>query len=309
MGDWLNQRVLENLGIELLGKAFALAVILALALVACAFARRLGAQTVRVAVERARKRQEANVDELVQRYETLGSVATRAATAIVWTIAGFMALSKLGMDIAPVLASAGVVGIAIGFGAQTLVKDVISGLFVILENQYGKGDVVKIAGIAGSVEDINLRRTVLRDLDGAVHHVPNGEIRVASNLTREWSRVNLNVSVAYGEDLDRVMRVIDRVGAELAADPEYAPLIVEAPKALRVDAFEDSGVAIKILGTTRPTKQWQVMGELRRRLKRAFDEEGIEIPFPHRVLLLRGEKERPSAPLPDQIAASFERTE
>jgi len=306
MGDWLNKQAMAALGVELLGKVFSLAIILLLALVAATFVRRLASRTVGMAVERVRGRGGPNVEELVKRYETLGAVAMKAAVLVVWVIAGFMALSQLRIDIAPILASAGVVGIAIGFGAQALVKDVLSGLFIIIENQYGKGDVVKVADISGLVEDVNLRRTVLRDLDGTVHHVPNGEIRVASNLTREWSRVNMNVSVAYGEDLDRVMAVIDRVGQELANDRVYGPLIVEVPKALRVDAFEDSGVAIKILGVTKPTKQWDVMGELRRRLKREFDQERIEIPFPHRVLLLREEREGPAVGLSQQMTASFD---
>ena len=195
--------------------------------------------------------------------------------------AAFMVLSELEIEIAPILAGVGVAGLAIGFGAQSLVKDLLAGLFIIMENQYRVGDVVKIADVAGLVEDINLRRTVLRDLDGIVHVVPNGEIRVASNFTKEWSRVNLNVSVAYGEDLDRVIPVINRVGKELAEDPEWAPLILKPPQVLRVDNLGESGVDIKILGDTKPIRQWDVMGELRKRLKKAFDEEGIEIPWPH----------------------------
>lgn len=295
MADWFNQQLLADVSLDMLGKATALAIILALTLIAVAFVRRLGARSVKVAVERVRTRGEGDVEEIAKRYSTLGGVAIKVGLALIWTVAGFMALSKLGLDIAPILASAGIVGIAVGFGAQTLVKDLIAGAFIILENQFGKGDVVKVAGNTGLVEEVGLRRTVLRDLDGTVHHVPNGEIRVASNLTREWSRVNFNVNVPYQEDLDSAMALIDRVGRELAADPEFGLLVVEAPKALRVEAFEDSGVAIKILGVTKPMKQWEVMGEMRRRLKRAFDEEGIEIPFPHRVMLVRGEKERPRA--------------
>jgi small-conductance mechanosensitive channel len=199
-------------------------------------------------------------------------------------------LPEFGVNIGALLAGAGLVGLAVGFGAQSLVKDVISGLFILVENQYGKGDVVNVAGVGGVVEDVNLRRTVVRDLDGAVHSIPNGEVAVSSNLTRQWSRVNMNVGVAYGEDLDRVMAVINRVGQELAQDPDFAPLIIGAPRALRVDDFGDSGIEIKILGETQPIRQWDVMGELRKRLKRAFDDEGIEIPFPHRVLVTRGAK-------------------
>ncbi|MBI2982945.1 MAG: mechanosensitive ion channel family protein, partial [Chloroflexi bacterium] len=163
----------------------------------------------------------------------------------------------------------------------------LGGIFVIVEDQYGKGDVVRIADTAGMVEQVSLRRTILRDLDGIVHSVPNGLIGVSSNYTRGWSRVNLNVSVGYGEDLDRVRAVLDRVGAELAVDPAWSDRITEPPKVLRVDAFEESGVALKILATTRPLHQWDVAGELRRRIKIAFDAEGIEIPYPHRVLVMQ----------------------
>jgi small-conductance mechanosensitive channel len=169
-----------------------------------------------------------------------------------------------------VLAGAGVVGIALGFGAQSLVKDIIAGLFVIMENQYRVGDVVKVADVAGLVEAINLRRMVLRDLDGVVHVVPNGEIRVASNFTKEWSRVNLNISVAYGTDLDRAIAVINRVCQEMAAEPDWAPIILKTPQVLRVDNLGDSGIELKVLGDTKPMRQWDVMGEIRKRVKKAL---------------------------------------
>lgn len=220
-------------------------------------------------------------DEVKKRAETLSGVLVTSSQVLVIAIAIFMLLAEIDVNIAPVLAGAGVAGVAIGFGAQSLIKDIIAGVFIISDNQYRVGDVARIADISGLVEEINLRRTVLRDLDGVVHFVPNGEIRVASNLTRGWSRVNMNISVGYGEDLDRVIAVINRVGNELAQDPAWAPFIIKAPQALRVDNLGDSGIEIKILGDTKPMKQWDVMGELRLRLKRTFDKEGIEIPWPH----------------------------
>ncbi len=235
-----------------------------------------------------------------KRTVTLSSVFINTGTVIIGIIAVFTILSELKIAIAPALAGLGIAGLAVGFGAQSLVKDIFNGLLILLENQYGVGDVVKVAGIAGIVEEVGLRRTVLRDLDGIVHSIPNSEIGVASNYTKEWSRVNMNVSVAYGEDLDHVIQVINKVGKQLAEDPDWAPKILQAPQVLRVDAFEDSGIAIKILGDTKPIEQWNVMGELRLRLKRAFDDEGIEIPWPHvklylgdlpaRKLLARSEK-------------------
>jgi len=221
-------------------------------------------------------------EEVGKRGYTLSRVLTNSGQALIILIATFTILSELDINIAPILAGAGVAGIAIGFGAQNIIRDILAGVFILMENQYHRvGDVVRIADVAGLVEDINLRRTVLRDLDGIVHVVPNGEIRVASNFTKDWSRVNLNVSVAYGEDLDRVISVINRVGKELAEDIKWAPLILTPPQVLRVDNLGDSGIEIKILGETKPIRQWDVMGELRRRLKKAFDEEGIEIPWPH----------------------------
>ena len=192
-----------------------------------------------------------------------------------------MLLSEINLDIAPVLAGAGIVGVAIGFGAQSLIKDIISGLFIIWDNQYRVGDVVKIADTTGEVEEISLKRTVLRDLSGTVHFIPNGEIKVASNFTRGWARVNLNVSVGYNEDLDRVIAVINRVGNEMAIDPRWSSLILKPAQVLWVDNFGDSGIDIKITGDTKPLQQWAVTGELRLRLKKAFDDAGIEIPWPH----------------------------
>jgi small-conductance mechanosensitive channel len=266
-----------NNWLRLHGGKFALIVILGLVLL-------LGStmaipKIIKAAVFRSRAEQ--TQEELDKRAETLSSVLTTSVQIIVILVFVFMLLSEVGINIAPILAGVGVAGIAIGFGAQSLVKDIIAGLFIIMENQYRKGDVVKIADVAGLVEDINLRRTVLRDLDGIVHVVPNGEIRVASDFTKGWSRVNMNISVSYGTDLDHAIAVINRVGEELANDPKWAPLILKPPQALRVDNLGDSGIDIKILGDTKPIEQWSVMGELRLRLKKEFDKEGIEIPWPH----------------------------
>ena len=196
-------------------------------------------------------------------------------------------LAEFGINLAPVLAGLGVAGVAVGFGAQALVRDVLNGFFILLENQYGLGDVVVVADRAGLVEEVNLRRTVLRDLDGAVHSVPNGEIRIVSNLTRDWSRVNLNIPVGYETDVDHAVSVLNRIGHDMAADPALGPFIVEAPQVLRVDALDDSGYALKVLGVTRPIHQWDVMGELRKRVLQTFPREGIEIPYPHTVLLAK----------------------
>lgn len=220
-------------------------------------------------------------EELEERITTLSRVFAFTGTVVIILIAAFMILAELNINIAPLLAGFGIIGVAIGFGAQYLIRDLIGGLFVIMEDQYNIGDVVKISGIAGIVEDINLRRTVLRDLDGIVHFVPNGESGVASNYTREWSRVNLDIEVAYGTDLEHAISVINHVCTEMAQEPYWKEALIKIPEVLRVNKLGSSGIEIKILGDTKPIRQWETMGEIRKRVKKAFDEEGIEIPWPH----------------------------
>jgi small conductance mechanosensitive channel len=232
-----------------------------------------------------------------KREDTLIQVIVGAVSILVWLVAGMMLLSEFGVAIGPVLAAAGVAGIAVGFGGQYLIRDLISGAFVILENQYRTGDVVCFGATCGLVEHITLRMTTLRDLDGTVHHVPHGEIKTVSNLSKDFSRVNINVGVPYSADLEHVIQVVNRVGEELAQDPEWKEHVLTPPAFLRVNEFADSAVMIKILGDTAPIKQWDVAGELRKRIKMAFDREGIAIPLPQRVVHAAeapGKKERPA---------------
>ncbi|NCO80332.1 mechanosensitive ion channel family protein [bacterium] len=214
-----------------------------------------------------------------KRQNTLIGVFVGALKVIVWLVAIMMILPELGINVGPILAGAGILGVALGFGAQYMIRDFLAGLFIIIENQYREGDVVCLDGTCGLVEDINLRKTILRDLDGIVHHVPNGEIKKASNLSKQFARVNLNIGISYKENLDKVIGVINKVGKELAEDPQWKDLILKPPQFLRVDDFGESAMIIKILGETKPLKQWDVTGELRKRIKTTFDKEGIEIPF------------------------------
>jgi small conductance mechanosensitive channel len=225
--------------------------------------------------------------DVERRVRTLGGLAVRIGGALIAVIAGLMLLQLFGVDIGPAVAGLGVAGIAVGFGAQALVRDWLAGIFVVVENQYNQGDVVRIAGVEGVVEDFSLRRTTLRDLDGTVHTVPNGQIIVASNLTRLWARVNLDVSVAYDTDIDRATELINRIGQELHADAEWGPRLLEAPSVVRVNALADSAVTLKVLGQVQAAQQWAVAGELRKRVLAGFGREGIEIPFPHRVIVNR----------------------
>ena len=219
--------------------------------------------------------------EIQQRINTLSSILVKIAGILILIVAVITILPEFGVNITTLIAAIGVGGLAIAFAAQSLIRDFIAGFFILLEDQYGIGDVVSIAGIAGVVEDITLRRTVLRDLDANVHSVPNGKVELSTNMTKKYSRVNLNVSVGYGENLKHVIDIINKICQEMAEDPQWKDDFITTPSVLRVDKLGDSGIDIKILGDTKPAKQWAIMGELRLRLKDTFDKEGIEIPWPH----------------------------
>ena len=230
--------------------------------------------------------------ERFKRARTLSRLVQNVLTVALTAVATLMVLREMDVDIMPILTGAGIAGLAVGFGAQTLVKDLISGFFLILENQVRVGDVATINGTGGLVEAINLRTVILRDLEGVVHIFPNGSIERLSNRTKDFSYYVVDVGVAYKEDPDVVMDVLREVGAELAADPRYQLAVLEPLEILGVDAFEESQVTIKIRIKTVPLKQWEVGRELRRRIKKAFDARRIEIPFPH-VSVYFGEASQP----------------
>ena len=249
--------------------------------------------------------QELSAVELQKRMDTLDGLGGNVLRFFIVIIAGLMVLRTFDLDIGPAIAGLGVVGVAVGFGAQNLVRDYLNGALILIENQFSKGDVIRAAGVSGTVEDFSLRRTTLRDLDGVVHTVPNGEISVASNLTRVWARINQDVTVAYGTDIDRATTVVDEVGKAMAADPAWKRRILEAPKVDRVAALAEYGVTLKILGTVRAPDQWAAAGELRKRLLSAFKANGIEIPRPQRVILSRdpaGGAEPGAFPPPDDAS-------
>jgi small conductance mechanosensitive channel len=214
------------------------------------------------------------------RERTIISLVTAVARIAVIGIALLIVLSELGVEIGPLLAGAGVAGFALGFGAQNLIKDFIAGIFIVLENQYRVGDIIKVKGVGGRVIKLTTRITVLRDLDGNVHYIPNGSIEQATNLTMEYAKINMDISVSYESDLDKVKDVVNDVGLELSKDEEWKDYITDAPYFARVSALGDSAVIIKIFGKVLPAKQWAVEGELRKRLKMAFDKNNIRIPYP-----------------------------
>lgn len=232
--------------------------------------------------------------ETQKRMKTLSNILSKVAFVTVSVVAIMMALREIGMDITPLITGAGIIGLAIGFGAQNLVKDVISGFFIIMENQIRVGDVAVVNGTGGLVEEINLRTIVLRDLEGTVHIFPNGTINTLSNKTRGWSQYVIDVGVAYKENVDEVMCVLKEIGGELFKDEKFRPMILEPLEVLGVDNFGESSVTIKCIIKTQPLKQWDVGRELRRRIKNTFDQKGIEIPFPH-VSVYFGERSKPFA--------------
>ena len=240
--------------------------------------------------------QELSAVEIKKRMDTLEGLGTNAIRLFVILIAGVMILGELDLNIGPAVAGLGVVGIAVGFGTQSIVRDYFTGALILVENQFSKGDVISIAGVSGTVEDFSLRRTTLRDLDGVVHMVPNGEIKDASNRTRVWARINLDVTVAYGTDIEKATRVVNDVGEAIAADPEWRRRVMEAPHVERIEALGEYGITLKILGLVRATEQWAAGGELRKRLLAAFATHGIEIPRPQRVVLARDPEPDPFAP-------------
>lgn len=230
--------------------------------------------------------------ESAKRVDTLMRLVRQGTYVVVWITVGLVILREIGVDIAPILASAGILGLAVGFGAQNLVRDVISGFFFILENQVRVGDVAVVNGTGGLVERVNFRTIVLRDQAGTVHVFPNGTVTTLSNLTKDWSAYVFEIGIAYKEDTDRVTEIIRGVCAGMAQDEEFGPLMIEEPEIYGVDKLGDSAVVIKGRIKTRPIRQWMVGREFLRRVKYAFDEKGIEIPFPHRSIYV-GEASKP----------------
>jgi small-conductance mechanosensitive channel len=234
--------------------------------------------------------------EVRKRVGTLDALATAVIRGFILIVAGLMVLAELGIDIGPALAGLGIAGIAVGFGAQSLVKDYFNGSLILLENQFAIGDVVSVAGTTGTVEDFSLRRTTVRDLDGVLHTVPNSEIKVASNRTRIWASVNLDVTVAYGTDVDLATKVVNEVGEGMARDLAWANDLLETPRVERVEAIGEYGVTLKVLGRVRAPALPGVTGELRRRLLGAFSANGIELPRPRSVVLAPSAEVDPFAP-------------
>jgi small conductance mechanosensitive channel len=269
--------------------------------------------TVPVALRPLRGRDDGTVVEATpllterrrQRTETIGSVLRSVTSLTVFTVATSMVLSELGFDLGPIIASAGIVGIALGFGAQNLVKDFLNGMFMILEDQYGVGDAIDAGEASGIAEAVGLRTTRLRSVDGTVWHIRNGEIIRIGNMSQGWSRALLDISVAYDTDTDLATRTIKEVADGVWRDPEFSGVVLEEPEVWGVENLGIDGIAIRLVVKTAPLEQWVVARELRRRIKTPFDAAGIEIPFPQRSLSLRTDPaEAPAVVPPDAQEAS-----
>ena len=230
------------------------------------------------------KNQNKSDPEYSKRIDTFKTIFNYIYKITLYTVVGIIILGELGIEIGPILAAAGVVGVAVGFGAQTLVKDVINGMFIFIQDQLRVGDWVEMAGKEGEVEDINLKMTRLRDISGNVHFIPNGEIKVVTNKTRDFSKYVYNIGVAYKENVDQVMEIMREVHRELQEDPEYKDDILEPINILGLDKFGDSAIVIKAVSKTKPLMHRKVGREYKRRLKNRFDKDDIEIPFPHLTL-------------------------
>ena len=246
----------------------------------------------KIFIHHATKSEKIDTLEAEKRISTLMSILKGLGKIIIWSVFLMIFLKKLGVDIAPILAGAGILGLAIGFGAQELVRDFISGFFMILENQIRVGDYAIIDGTEGLVEKIQLRTLTLRDLSGVVHVFQNGKINSLSNMTKEWSAMVFKIGVAYKEDVDHVIRIMQQVGEKMTNDINYKEKILEPLLIMGLDKFDDSAVVIKARLKTIPGEQWALGREYRKRLKKEFDEKGIEIPFPHTTVYW-GEKINP----------------
>lgn len=233
----------------------------------------------------------------IKRARTLTHIVRDVVRIIIIAVGGMMILSEIGVDLKPLLAAAGLGGLAIGFGAQSLVKDLISGFFILLENSVRVGDVVEVAGVTGLVEEIELRTIKLRDLSGTVYVVPNGVIDKVKNMTKDYSFALFSVGVAYRENVDEVMAVLLEIAEELRRDPRFTNDVLEPMEMLGVDQFADSAVIIKCRIKTEPLKQWSIGREMNRRIKNTFDAKGIEIPFPHQTIYWGEPKKGPPPPL------------
>jgi small conductance mechanosensitive channel len=296
LADWI-----DRVGGRLLDAALRIGLVALLMAVVLAMIRRAAARLQGILASRLPSPSSS------QRAATIGHVVRDGLRTLVWAVGGLLILGEVGLDLKPLLAAAGIGGLAIGFGAQSLVKDLIAGFFLLFDDRVRVGDVVELAGVSGVVEEIRLRTTVLRDLAGSVHVIPNGSVDRVKNMTRDHAFAVVDVEVAYREDPDAVARLLEDVGRGLAADPTFGPSLRAPLEVLGVEALGENGVSLRFRQRTAPGEQWRVARELRRRVKGAFDEASIEFPFPQRTLWMGAPASGAAPPLRVARAARDER--
>jgi moderate conductance mechanosensitive channel len=265
LGDW---------GEQALASALSIAVIVIIAVIVLRLLRTMVEKVIRRVLER----QDQTPRELKQKAQTLGNVIESTGRLIVFLVAGMMVLSNLGMNIAPLIASAGIAGLAIGFGAQSLIRDTLHGFFILFENQYGVGDVIRVNSFSGAVEEVSLRRTVMRSINGAVVIVPNGEVRTVENLSKGWSRAVIDIETSKDEDDARVVEALRTALEGIQQDPEFGQYILEEPQIVGINAISVTGVTFRVMIKTEPLQQWNIERALRLRIRQAFREQGIAVP-------------------------------
>jgi small conductance mechanosensitive channel len=300
--DWTGSESLADWTSFLLDKPLKILLIVVLAAIANRLARRAIRRLATSIASAARPEKRAAellisvhaAERAVQRADTLGTVLRSVASVFIFTVATFLVLGELGINLAPLIAGAGIAGIALGFGAQSLVKDVLTGFFMLLEDQFGVGDIVDVGEAVGTVEKVTLRVTTVRDITGTLWHVPNGEILRVGNKSQLWSRAVLDVAVAYDADVETACTVIKQTADGLWRDEAFADAVKEEPEVLGVENFAPDGVTIRLTIKTVPAAQYRVERELRSRMKRALEEAGIEIPLPQRTVWLRTGEPAPS---------------
>ncbi len=293
--DWTGNERLAQGAAWLIGKPLAIVVIIALGILVRWVASRMIDRVIQRAQVGVLPHARGTFNRRAQRAKSLGSLLKSILTGLVFGIVAVMVLSEVGMNVAPILASAGVLGLAIGFGAQSLVKDFLSGIAMMIEDQYGVGDVVDLGEATGTVENVGLRVTRVRDVDGTVWYVRNGEILRVGNQSQNWARTVLDIGVSYSEDLGHVRQVLTDVAHGLWEDEDYKDIVIEEPEVWGVQSFSADAVVVRVTLKTAPMQQWQVAREMRERIKARFDHEGIEMPLPQRVMWHRGEQ----APAPE----------
>lgn len=286
----LNPEV-AGLATTALGIAVRLVVIISIAYLAT----RLFQALVSASISRAFRVHREATREQQTKSQTLIAVATHSGQVVIGVVAVFMALRELAFDITPLIASAGIAGLALGLGAQTVIRDFLAGFLIILEDQYAVGDVIKVGEHSGTVERIDLRRTVIRNLEGSLINIPNSEVRIVANMTRGWSRVVLDVEVAYEDDPKKAQQALLQVADHLAKDPEYSLLIVEPPQVLGIESLSAGSLRLRLMVKTQPTKQWAVGRELRARVREAFRTQGINLAHPVQTVVLRDDRSSQAA--------------